>query len=164
MSQEIISAIEQCRGMLLGYLNGIPDARAAEQPAGQVNHPAWTLGHLLLVENSVVHMLSGKAPVDLPANWSELYGMGSKPVSTRSIYQPLEFYVTKLAATRVGMVAAVKALKAEDFAKPFPDEKLRSFLPTIGRAVLFAGLVHEGYHAGQIASWRKAAGLPSIGM
>ncbi len=164
MSQEIISAIEQCRGMLLGYLKGIPDARAAEQPAGQVNHPAWTLGHLLLVENGVVHALTGKAPVDLPANWGELYGMGSKPVSTRSIYQPLEFYLTKLAATRASMVAAVKALKPEDFAKPFPNEQLRGFLPTIGRAVLFAGLVHEGYHAGQLARWRKAAELPNVGM
>ncbi len=164
MSQEILNAIEQCRGMVLGYLNGIPDARAAEQPAGQVNHPAWTLGHLLLVENGVVHTLSGKAAVELPANWQELYGMGSKPTSNRAAYQPLEFYVSNFKKTRAAMVDVIKSYKPEDLEKPFPDEKLRSFLPTIGRAVLFAGLVHEGYHAGQIASWRKAMGLPSVGM
>jgi hypothetical protein len=50
----------------LGYIKSalapVPDARAAEQKSGVVNHPAWTLTHLVSANNLLLQVL-GTTPV-----------------------------------------------------------------------------------------------------
>ena len=43
--------------------------------------------------------------------------------------------------------------------KEHPSEDTRKFFPTIGAMVAFIMTSHEMDHLGQIAAWRRAAGL-----
>jgi hypothetical protein len=62
----------------------IAEERFAEQPCAGVNHPAWILGHLAVVAESMLGRLG--VPKTLPAEWGKLFGPGSKPSALRSDY------------------------------------------------------------------------------
>ena len=42
-----------------------------------------------------------------------------------------------------------------------PNEQTRAYFPTVGSMVVFIMTSHEMDHLGQVAAWRRAAGLGS---
>ena len=84
MLQEAIHVNRFLVGFGQRLVSEIPDERMTEQPLPGVNHPAWILGHLALVADGVGETLGGQKT--LPAEWSALFGQGSKPSSVRSNY------------------------------------------------------------------------------
>ena len=57
----------------------IPDALMCTQPAGLVNHPTWSLGHLIMSAHGVGELI-GIEP-DAPEGWAELFKTGGTPSS-----------------------------------------------------------------------------------
>lgn len=142
----------------------IPDDKLALQPAAAINHPAWILGHLLAVEQKIAGSVLGRPlKTSLDAGWWETYGIGSTPRPERTLYKSKAFYMDGLTETS-GEITAFLASKSDaDMELANPDPQLGQFFPTIGIAVCVA-ITHRAYHSGQIATWRKLAGLPHAGM
>ncbi len=159
MLEAFIGTITHTRNATLKLVADLTDDQLTIQPAPKMNHPAWVLGHLLMVEANFLSLLGGTAPA-LEANWKEIYGGGSVPVADKTRYKPKQFYLDQLAQIRSQIIEKLKAVKPEQLAQPHPDPARRDRFPTIGHTVFMYGTWHEGYHAGQLSAWRRVQGLP----
>jgi hypothetical protein len=150
--------------MLPTLLDGISDEQLAIQPIPGMNHPAWILGHLLIMEQKIVTgTLGRKLNTTLDADWWDLYGIGSVPKPDRRLYRTKAFYMNGLKETAAAIEAFVNEKNAADLEAPNPDPQLAREFPTIATALAVAP-AHRAYHSGQLAIWRKAMGLPHAGM
>jgi len=121
------------------------------QPNGVINHPAWSLGHLVVSANGLGKAL-GLEPT-LPD--------GCEPSSDLSAYPTKEALLEALKEQHARNTEALKNADPEFFATPHPNEKTRKYFPTMGDMVTFLMTGHEMDHLGQIAAWRRAMGLGS---
>lgn len=161
MLEAFIATITHTRNATLKLVADLTDDQITLQPAPKTNHPAWVLGHLLMVEANFLALLGGTAPT-LDTNWKEIYGRGSTPAADKSRYKPKQFYLDHLAAAREQIIARLKTIRPEDLARPHPDPTRRERFPTIGHTIFMYGTWHEGYHAGQLSAWRRVQGLPAV--
>ena len=150
--------------MLPTLLEGIADDQLSAQPIAGMNHPAWILGHILVVEQKIARDILGRQlQTTLDANWWDIYGIGSKPQADRKIYKAKDFYMRGLSETAAAIAAFVKEKTDADLEAPNPDPMLSQAFPTIAVALAVAP-THRAYHSGQLAIWRKAMGLSHAGM
>jgi uncharacterized damage-inducible protein DinB len=161
MLEAFIATITHTRNATLKLVADLTDDQMTLQPAPKTNHPAWVLGHLLMVEGNFLALLGGTAPA-LDANWKDIYGGGSTPSADKSLYKPKQFYLDHLAAIRTQIIERLKNVKPEQLAQQHPDPTRRERFPTIGHTVFMYGTWHEGYHAGQLSAWRRVQGLPAV--
>ncbi len=129
----------------------------AEQPGGVINHPAWSLGHLVMAANGLGQMLGLESNV--PDGWSDTFKTGGEPSGDLSAYPGKEEILTALKQQHARNVEAAKNVDASRFAEPHPNEGAREHFPTVGDMVVFLMTSHEMDHLGQIAAWRRAMGL-----
>lgn len=132
----------------------VDDARAAEQPAGAVNHPAWTLTHLCVAHDFTLQLLGGTAIC--PAGWAAIASPGSTPTTDRAMYPSISEALAMLDRQHAEIDRLVRAAKPAQFAAESP-ENIRSFAPTIGHVIAYMLLSHENYHLAQIAVWKRVA-------
>ncbi len=135
----------------------IPEARMTEQPAGVVNHPAWTLGHLNVSAGWLLTLLDEQCPDFDPAEGTK-FGPGSKPVNDPKAHAPTATVLAQLTQRHALLDAAIRAKHATHFNRPAPEE-LQKFAPTLGAIAMYLITAHENYHLGQVMVWRRAAGL-----
>jgi len=128
-----------------------------QQPHGVVNHPAWSLGHLIVVADHLCKLLHLDS--DLPAGWADMFKTGGIPSTAVTAYPTKEELLHVLDAQHARVVAAVPDIDLASLAAPHPNEKSRSHFPTVGDLVVFLMTAHEMDHLGQIAAWRRAMGL-----
>lgn len=165
----IVQASRRVRHHAELLLKGIEPRVFASRPrvGGTVietNHPAFIFGHLSLYPATVLKMLELDASAATPpARWSELFAPGrpceDDPGGT--IYPPKD----ELTGTffRVLEAAQERVCTAEDaaFTKLTPDERYRTFFPTVGAAALSMLNNHMSFHLGQVSAWRRCMGLPA---
>lgn len=135
----------------------IPDARLVEQPAGLVNHPAWTLSHLNTAAGFIIQLLGGTDSIPTPDE-VKAFGPGSTPAADRALYRSKSDLLAQLSQRHALAEAIVRERHADAFPRETPPQ-LRNFAPTIGRIVVYLLATHESYHLGQLQQWRRAAGL-----
>jgi len=138
----------------------IDEAKMLRQPGGILNHPAWTLPHLV-TGSEFAGQLIGLEPL-MPQDWFVKYGRGSTP-STDPAANPSKSGA--LAALEEHHARVSEALTAADsslFEQPTPNDDFRQIMPTLGDALVFILGTHEAVHLGQLTSWRKAMGLPPV--
>ncbi len=157
----IRTSLEVSHGYAEDCVKDIPDHRLAEQPAGLVNHGAWTLGHLVFACQLDVEQLAG--PLWLPAHWESLFGTGSTPTADRARYPARDDLITALHDARARVLAAIHSAGDAALNNPLPDERLRPYLPTLGHLVVQTVAAHTAYHVGQLLLWRKALGQGGVG-
>lgn len=149
---------------LLGYCrmmtSDLPDDRFTEQPMPGVNHPAWILGHLTLTADRACALLGGSS--QLPTEWTELFGMGSKLASDRSRYPSKDELLAKLEQTHLRLQELVAAAGPEQWAKPSTNPRTKQHLPTVKDGITFLLTGHLGVHLGQLSTWRRMIGLPPL--
>jgi uncharacterized damage-inducible protein DinB len=159
----VVSVIMHTRSQTLKLVADLSEEQMCAQPAPKTNHPAWVLGHLLLVDHSFLKTIGGpELPAWLDESFRATYGGKSEPLADRAKYQPKEFYIERLAAVRAHIHARLKTLTDADLAQPHPDPARRERMPTIGHAITFYGTWHEAYHSGQLSAWRRVQGLPAV--
>ncbi len=159
----IISVITHTRNQTLKLVADLSDEQLCVQPAPKTNHPAWVLGHLLMVDHSFLKTIGGpEMPAWIDDAFKATYGGKSEPVPDKSKYQPKQFYIEKLSAVREQIYARLKQLTTEDLHQPHPDPARRERMPTVGHAIAFYGTWHEAYHSGQLSAWRRVQGLPAV--
>ena len=84
MIAETLNSYALTLDYLRRLIDGIPDDALAAQRGDVVNHPLWTIGHLV----HAAQMIGGEIGLStwLPEDWERRFGTGSIPVSDRSVY------------------------------------------------------------------------------
>ena len=139
-------------------VNDLTPEQMTEQPHGVVNHPAWSLGHLVMVADGLAQLLGLESQV--ADGWAPIFATGGIPSNDASRYPTKEELLDALAAQHARSAAAVEVTDPAWFDTPNPDEKRRKRFPTLGDQVVYLMTSHEMLHLGQVAAWRRAMGLP----
>lgn len=160
MREYVLRAAVNNVGYAQRLVADIPEERMAEQPAAGMNHAAWVLGHLAYVFDSMMAVW-GERP-SMSREWKQLFNVPSKPEPERDKYPSKAELLAAYEASYQRIVDVVTAASPEDFAKEFPNEKIRDALPTIGVAMVHILTSHQAQHLGQLSAWRRALGLPSV--
>ncbi|ARI77843.1 DinB family protein [Halobacillus mangrovi] len=140
--EQIFKQINLVRKATLKGLDSVTEEQADKQPEGFRNTIRWNLGHIYVVQNSLIAKFGGK-PIETQSHYLKLFAPGTKP----SDWQ--------------GEVPSLDELRQELNEQPFrlkkvlagqlEDEAAEAFLslPTVGEILNFT-LYHEGVHTGTI--------------
>ncbi|QOI99395.1 MAG: DinB family protein [Phycisphaeraceae bacterium] len=153
----LLGLFDLSQGQLREAYADIPDDRMADAFPGIVNHPAWTLTHLIAAAGGIAAVLGDPAPGSSPDELAR-FGPGSKPVADRSAYEPKVALLERLASRHAHAARVVRERHAERFPLP-PPPPFTNFAPTAGNIASYLLACHEPYHLGQLMVWRRAAGL-----
>jgi hypothetical protein len=143
---------------LRSLIDDIPEEALAGQKVGAVNHPLWTIGHLV----HSAQMIGGEfgVPPWLPESWAKQYGTGSVPVSDRSAYPNKEVLLNHLKDAHQRIEGQLTSLGDSAMGQPFPDVRYREMFPTLGHGVSHVLMAHTAAHIGQVIVWRRVMGFP----
>lgn len=148
---------------LKALLADIAPHAMTHQPAGVVNHPAWTIAHLVHYHPAIVSMLRGEPVADpgLHADASR-FDAGSTPVDDAGAYPQKE---ALLANYRRGHQEAERLLQqiGTDVLHRAPAlQRWATAFGNVEKALVYLMLYHESLHIGQIMVWRRAMGLAPL--
>src|SRR5687768_13255400 len=95
----------------------VTNEQMVAQPSGIVNHPAWTIGHLVHSCEEIGGVI-GVARW-LPADWAKRFGTGSVPVGDVEAYEAKEQLLERLRDGRGRVTRAVEGLDEARLDAPF---------------------------------------------
>ncbi len=157
--QHAIALLRWVRGASEMFLKDFPQDRFTFQPSKTDNHASWVLGHLASTDVWLASEL--KIPgVTIPESWSKVYGQGSKPVNDAAAYPKPAEVRAAFDKTRAAILAWLDT--APDSALTGDLKEKTGGFATDPIDMLLKIAWHEGWHMGQLASIRKALGLPSV--
>jgi uncharacterized damage-inducible protein DinB len=159
-AQALIQSLDLARRRTLALVADLTDEQLTAQPASAENHPAWTLGHLFLLDAYLADFLEPDDAPTLDERWVRVYGPDSMPSADASVYMTKAELLERLDTVRAVVIGAIAALPDEALMEELPEHAPGPELPSYHHLILHA-LWHEGYHAGQLAAWRRAMGLPA---
>jgi uncharacterized damage-inducible protein DinB len=139
---------------LAANLEGFTDEDALAQPPGGGNCVNWVVGHVIVHRNHMLRSL-GHAPV-WGADEDARYDRGSPPVTGAEGALPLARLTEALDRSREAVLGALESATDEQLAA-VPASASGSATGPIGRRLALL-MVHEGYHAGQVATLRRISG------
>jgi hypothetical protein len=150
----------------LAYARALVDDLSDEQmvlrPGGNMNHPAWILGHAGLYHIAAVRLLAGE-PLDDPKN-DPLFGFaGQGPVDSLSAYGDKRAIVSRFAEGHEQVAQALLSATREQLVQRPSLARWAQAYPTVEFMLPDLILHHESLHIGQLSIWRRAAGLPAVG-
>jgi len=142
----------------------LSDQQMTTIPAsGLVNHPAFTLGHLVSGSALLAEDLGAK--FEMPDNWAELFlrkgpGDSRKPDIDKSKYPSKQLLLNELEHQHNKVKDLLKSVDENKL-----NEKIRwrfdNYMPTLLDVINFMCINHEAMHLGQLAGWRRALNLTS---
>lgn len=153
--------------LALGYADGlakdIPADKFAFKPHPTINHPAWCMGHLALYPDRAFGGLLGRTDlVHANEKFTKLFEPGSKCLDDASIYPSKDEIMKELRDRHAVMLDYLATVDDEVFQRPTAHERYAARFPQIGCALHFLFANHIMMHLGQISSWRRCIGLPSV--
>lgn len=154
MSTDLTWALSRAREHTLALAADIPPEKMQLQTARDERHPAWLLGHLLLADTYLLSLLAVQPLADDFRLLLERYGPSSMPAA-QGEYDSKQELIDRLTWTHGLRLARIRTMTAQDLAQPMPDAVLARAQPTLAHH-LQSLVFHEGYHGGQLSSWRKA--------
>lgn len=160
MSDGLRWGLAGARRQTIALLSDIADDAGSRQSIPGEHHPAWIAGHLLLGDSYLLHLLGAELPADFETLIAR-YGPNGPPKPEMAESDPLSGTVARLIDAGNRRDAAIGLLTPDDLARQTPDPHLAKSQPTIGHH-LQALVCHEGYHAGQLAAWRRAHGIQPV--
>ena len=160
MINSLAWALNQARAQTLALVADVPPGAAQRSTAPDEKPPLWFLGHLLLADRYLLHLLTGEPLADDFSRLLERYGPVSASRATGEC-DATDDLVARLRQANEARVARVSAMTDHELAAPLRDGFLARAQPTIGHH-LQSLVFHEGYHAGQLSAWRTAHGLPAV--
>jgi hypothetical protein len=127
------------------------------QPHGLINHPCWSIGHLVKTADDLCRSL-GVAST-LPDGWAVTFKAGTPPDPDAAANPTKDEVMTAHREFHTKLSEAFSGMDQATLDREHPDENTRKHFPTIGDATVFLLTAHEMDHLGQIAAWRRAMGL-----
>jgi hypothetical protein len=162
MNDTLIRTLDRGRLQILLFVADLPDDQLALQPAPGMNHPAWVLGHLAILDVITNDALQGH-PAQIAPNIREIYGRDSQPTPVRSRYLPKAQLIRNFDDGRLELLNRLRDTDPATLDRPNPNLAFRPAFPTIGHILLYT-LWHDGHHGGQLSAWRRAQNLPNPGL
>lgn len=159
LKDHIIGEAMFAHGIVVKLCADFTSDQALYQPSPSDNHLIWQLGHLAHSYAWFRSMLDG-VMTPVPENYQKLFGMGSKPLGVASEYPSLDDVRAQFEHTWNALVATAQLLSDSDLMQP-PAADSGGMAKTKGEMLLHLAW-HDGWHAGQISSLRRAAGLKGI--
>lgn len=145
----------------LALVDDLTDEHMVLRPGGNMNHPAWILGHVGAYHPITLQLLAGE-PVDDPKD-NPLYGFaGHGPLDEIEPYGSKQAIVARFADGHEKVAQALLAAPVDAFRRPPSLDRWAKAYPTVEFMLPDLLLHHESLHIGQISIWRRAAGLPSV--
>ena len=139
----------------------LSDEQFVLRPGGNMNHPAWILGHLAMYHPVTVQLLAGE-PVDDPKN-DPLFGFaGQGPVDDIQAYGSRQKVMSWFEEGHECVAQALLAAGRQAFQQPPSLERWAKMYPTVEFMLPDLLVHHESLHIGQISIWRRAAGLAGV--
>jgi uncharacterized damage-inducible protein DinB len=160
MRDPLAWTLNQAREQTFALVADVPPDAMQRQAAPGERHPAWILGHLLLADSYLAHLLTRQPLADDFAALLECYGPASEPNATTR-YDRKDELIGRLRQTNAARVSRVAAMTGTELAAPLSDALLALVQPTIGHH-LQSLVFHEGYHAGQLSAWRRTHGFAAV--
>jgi hypothetical protein len=160
MAESLVWALNRARAQTLSLVADVSSDSMILQAVPGERHPAWILGHLLLADAYLIHLLTCRPLADDFAALVNRYGPASMPGATAP-GDSKDRLVEGLRQADGERVALVSAMNDRDLAAPMRDAFLAQVQPTIGHH-LESLVFHEGYHAGQLSAWRRAHGFATV--
>ena len=161
LETQVLNHVTYLYGFNLGFaemlVRDLSAEQMAAQPGGVINHPAWSLGHLVVSADRLGQLLGLES--NLAEGWAETFKTGGEPSGDAQAYPSREEILGALKEQHARNVEAAKNIDLSRFAEPNPSEGTRRYFPTVGDMVIFLMTSHEMDHLGQIAAWRRAMGL-----
>ena len=162
-AESIVYAWDNQLRYALALLDDLSDEQMVLRPGGNMNHPAWILGHISLYPPAVLRLLAGE-PVADPKD-DELFGFaGRGPLDGMSAYGDKRTMVDRFATGHEQVAQALLAASPEQLLQPPTLQRWAREYPTVEFMLPDLLLYHESMHIGQISIWRRAAGLPGVAM
>lgn len=158
MRDRAVASMTFARGITRDLIKAFRDEHRSFQATPTDNHLLWTLGHLAQSFDWFAGLIDGK-PSQVPQAYQQLFGFKSLPGAPQ-LYPPFEEICEQFDRTFERFMAAVAALAETDLLLPTAGESFgfaKDRLEVVERAAW-----HEGWHAGQLSSLRRALGLPPI--
>lgn len=166
MKQPILNVYAMTLDTALRLVDGVPDERFAELPHEGAKHPAWVLSHLTVAGGMGAALLSDQPEEysglsGVPAAWAEVSAPGSELVADRAAYGSKDELVAELRRVHELYSERFASASESHLNSELPKPEYRSFFPKRIDCAVYMMAHHEGYHLGQLSSWRRAMGYPS---
>lgn len=160
MHAMILHSFAYCLDYLREQVVDLEDSQMIAQPNGAVNHPAWTIGHIVVTCQMIGEVIDIRPW--LASDWNAKFGSGSVHVCDSTRYPNKHTLLAAIADAQVRIARAVEALDYAALQQPFPDLAYRDVFPTVGHALTQVLVGHTANHVGQITTWRRSLGLPAL--
>jgi NAD(P)-dependent dehydrogenase (short-subunit alcohol dehydrogenase family) len=121
------------------------------KPAG------WILGHLV-VSGDFLRRQWQRPPL-APRDWGPRFGPGTRPPTDPALYPAMGALREALHAVYADLAAVAPAVPPELLDRANPFEGARRAFPSLREFAVYLMTAHLGYHLGELAGWRVAAGL-----
>lgn len=132
--------------------DGMTHEDSLRQPSPAGNCANWILGHMTAVQNEVLKLLGEE-----PAWQSDSLQRTSAPITSAAEAIDWDVMRAELLASEERCLAALDALAPERLDEPGYPNPLGGEI-TFGELLNFLGF-HQAYHAGQLGTARRFAGL-----
>jgi DinB superfamily len=158
MNKPLVWALDHARQQTLGLVADLRPEQSCLQSLPGEHHATWILGHLLLGDIYLMVLLGAdQLSEDFPALLGR-YGPAAPPQPSPEHYDAPATLVERLTSIGSRRLQAIGRMTVAELEQSTPDPFLVQSQPTIAHH-LQSLVCHEGYHAGQLAAWRRAHGL-----
>ena len=159
--QSVVYAWDNGLRYALALLEDLNDEQMLLRPGGNMNHPAWILGHMSLYYPVVPALLNSET-FDDPAD-NELFGFrGIGPQDDLSLYGSKESQIQRMIEGHEQVAQALLNASEEQYLRLPSLPRWAEMYPTVEFMLPDLLLLHENIHIGQLSIWRRAAGLPGV--
>jgi hypothetical protein len=160
-SESLVYAWDNSFRYCIALLNDLTDAQMLVRPGGNMNHPAWILGHTCIYHPIVPALLRGETFQD-PAD-DPLFGFkGRGPLSDPEIYGTKQSQIQRFTEGHEMVAQALLSAKPEQLQRRPSLARWSESYPAVEFMLPDLLLHHESIHVGQLSIWRRAAGLPPV--
>jgi len=150
-----LATYQRCGDQLIAAVGELDAAHWFDQPAGHVNHAAWTTAHLCVTGARSVVYLGGIDPID--DDWRGRFAGGTLPLAAPDEgHADIATILARYRHIHTAVAEAAAQCPAARLDEANPLERARAFQPTLGGMVKFMITAHEAYHVGQLKLWAKA--------
>jgi hypothetical protein len=155
--QHAVALLEFTRKTSNDLVKGIPDDKLTFQPSPTDNHALWVMGHLAGTDAWMAGILN-IPNMNVPESVLKTFAYGTKPTASGnpSATDTRKAFDSSRAALMSWLREAPESAITMDL-----KEKSGGFATDTIDAMLKLAW-HEGWHMGQVASVRKALGLPNV--
>lgn len=159
-----LTALDFSHDRLLDLLRDFPEDQWFFQASPTDGHLTWQLGHLALIDQWFMDLIRPREVlVELPETYSDLFNYGSVIQSDPDAYPAPAEVREKFDAAHGTFVGLIEAMSEADMLDGAIGERSKGFVGD-ALALSLRKAWHDGWHAGQISTLRRALGLPSAFM